>query len=63
MSDSQAENEDIIKRGNDIFDRMKKAIINNKGIRLSAEDMQLISLTVVGQIILSERTENEVDFD
>ncbi|HGF9505807.1 TPA: hypothetical protein ACJEU7_003043 [Acinetobacter baumannii] len=57
------ESDDFVKQANDIFDRMKKAISNNKGVRLSADEMQVISLTVVGQIILSERTKNTIKYD
>lgn len=39
---------------NAILNRMKKAILNNKGIRLSAEEMQFIATMQIGQIILDE---------
>lgn len=40
--------------GNKILNRMKKAILNKKGIRLSAEEMQFISNMQIGAIILDE---------
>lgn len=40
--------------GNKILNRMKKAILNKKGIRLSAEEMQFIALMPIGSIILDE---------
>lgn len=45
---------DYVDRANAILDRMKKAIEQGKGIRLSAEEMQLISTLSIGQIILAD---------
>lgn len=45
---------DYVDRANALLDRMKKAIEQGKGIRLSAEEMQLISTLSIGQIILAD---------
>lgn len=52
--ESDAEFAEYYAEGNAILNRMKKAIFNNKGIRLSAEEMQFIATMQIGAVILDE---------
>lgn len=46
---------EYVDQANALLDRMKKAIEQGKGVRLSAEEMQLISTLSIGQIIMAYR--------
>lgn len=46
--------QDYTNRCNALLNRLKKAIDNNTGIRLSAEDVKLMSTMSISQIILAE---------
>ncbi len=64
MNDDQEMNsvDDYITEGNAILNRMKKAILNKKGIRLSAYEMQFIATMQIGAIILDEDTQHNIEF-
>lgn len=51
---SDADMVEYFAEGNAILNRMKKAILNNKGIRLSAQEMQFISTMQIGALIMDE---------
>lgn len=54
INESEVNFEEYFDEGNKILNRMKKAILNKKGIRLSAEEMQFISTMQIGALILDE---------
>lgn len=51
---SEAEVAEYFTESNAVLNRMKNAILKNKGIRLSAEEMQFISRMSIGVIIMDE---------
>ncbi|HFG7030904.1 TPA: hypothetical protein ACGIK9_003404 [Acinetobacter baumannii] len=48
MARNDGKEEDFVLEVREIIDRIHRAIENNKGVRLSAHEVQLLGLTVFG---------------
>lgn len=48
MARNDGKEEDFVLEVREIIDRIHRAIENNKGVRLSAREVQLLGLTVFG---------------